>query len=276
MTKLGEIDVKRPADDPDQSRSVTPMVVVALVVIVLAAAAWYWFAGETPEEAPPPQTAAVSEAPPPRTISPPEPVDPAPPELLTLDDSDAFIRDLLAALSSHPGLAAWLVDDGLIRRFVVSVDNVAEGQNVAQHVPFMKPEQRFGVSGVEPNMRVDPRSYRRYDAHAQIVSSLDTSGVAELYLRLEPLMDEAYVQLGYPDTKFRRTLERAIAHLLEVPVVEEPPMVMLGAAFYEYTDERLDSLTPVQKQFLGMGGDNVRTLQAKMRAIASALGLRVP
>ena len=50
---------------------------------------------------------------------------------------------------------------------------------------------------------------------------------------------------------------------------------MMGAAFYEYTDERLDSLTPVQKQFLGMGPDNVRTVQAKMRAVAGAIGLRI-
>ena len=139
----------------------------------------------------------------------------------------------------------------------------------------MKPERRFGVSGVEPNVRVDPRSYRRYDTHAQIIDSLDTSGVAELYQRLEPLMTQAYDELGSPDTRFRSTLERAISHVLEVPVVEGPPVVMMGAAFYEYTDERLDSLTPVQKQFLGMGPDNVRTVQEKMRAVAGAIGLRI-
>ena len=274
MTELGEIDVKPPSDEPEESRSVAPMVAVAVIVVALIGVAVYWFTGRDTEDTPAPQPATV-QAPPPRTVSPPEPVDPEPVGLPSLDESDPSIRDLVSALSSHPGFAAWLVNDGLIRRFVVTVDNVADGRNPSQHVPFMKPERRFGVSGVEPNVRVDPRSYRRYDTHAQIIDSLDTSGVAELYQRLEPLMTQAYDELGSPDTRFRSTFERAISHLLEVPVVEGPPVVMMGAAFYEYTDERLDSLTPVQKQFLGMGPDNVRTVQAKMRAVAGAIGLRI-
>ena len=158
------------------------------------------------------------------------------------------MRDLVSALSSHPGLAAWLVSEDLVRRFVVAVDNVADGSNPSQHVQFMRPDQRFTVSGAEPNMRVDPRSYRRYDTHAQIVDSLDTQGVAELYARLEPLMGAAYIELGYPNRRFRDTLERAIVRLLEAPVPGDAPAIVRGAAFYEYTDERLDSLTPVQKQ----------------------------
>ena len=206
----------------------------------------------------------------------PQPIEPEPAELPVLDESDPFIRDLVTAVSSHPDLAAWLIDDGLIRRFVVAVDNVADGRNPSQHLPFMRPGQRFAVSGVETTMRIDPRSYRRYDAHAQIIGSLDTAGTAQLFLRLEPLMDEAYRELGYPNTPFRRTVERAISQLLEVPLVEAPPRVTLGAAFYEYTDERLDDLSPVQKQLLGMGPENARTVQAKLRTVASTLGLQVP
>ena len=271
-----ELDIE-PPDDPEESRSLVPIVAVALVVVALIGFGVYWFTTGEEEEvvqqvaaAPPP---ARVETPPPQTITPPEPVEIEPVRLPAIDESDELVRQLVTAISSHPGLAQWLVTDGLLRRFVVAVDNVADGRNPSQHLPFMRPNERFAVSGNEPDMRVDPRSYRRYDAHTRIIASLDTDGARELYLHLEPLMDDAYRELGYPDAKFRTRLTGAIEQLLAVPVTDGPPEVMVGAAFYEYTDERLDSLAPVQKQFLGMGPDNVRTVQAKLRAIAAAIGL---
>lgn len=277
MTNFGNIDMRPPDDDYEPSRPVGPMVGVALVVIVLIGLAVYWFTRAPEEEAapePPPQ-AARTPPPPPPPAPPPEPVDPEPVGLPLLDESDELVRELLVTLSSHPGLAEWLVTDGLIRRLVVAVDNVADGRNPAQHVPFMRPVERFAVSGDEPSLRVDARSYGRYDSVAQIVASLDTAGSAELFRRLEPLMDQAYRDLGYPDTRFRTTLARAIEHLLEVPIPEDPPEVFQGAAFYEYIDERFDSLSPVQKQLLVMGPDNVQAVHNKLRAIAAAIGLNV-
>ena len=250
-----------------------PTAVVAAVVVVLIGVTLYWFFGRGGEEtAPPPEVTTDAE---PRLVTPPEPIAPEPEiELPAVDDSDSFVRDLVAALSSHPGLAAWLVSDGLVRRFVVAVDNVADGTNPSQHIQFMRPDQRFAVAGEEPNVRIDPRSYRRYDTHAEIVSSLDTDGTAELYLMLEPLMDEAYTELGYPDSRFRNTLERAVNQLLEAPLVDDPPAVVRRATFYEFLDDRLESLTPVQKQFVGTGPVNMRTVQAKLRSIANAIGIR--
>ena len=278
MTQLGDFHVKSPSGGADDERSMGPSIAVAAVVIVVIGVALFWFFGRDAGELDtPPET--VTETPTPQLVSPPELVEPEPVEsalvgLPLLGESDSLARDLVSALSSHPGLAAWLVSEGLIRRFVVAVDNVADGSNPSQHVQFMRPEQRFRVSGAEPNMRVDPRSYSRYDTHSQIIDSLDTQGLAELYVRLEPLMDEAYIELGYPDRRFRDTLERAIIHLGEAPVPGDSPAIVRGAAYYEYADEQLDSLTPVQKQFIGMGPDNVRTVQTKLHAIAAAIGLR--
>ena len=40
-------------------------------------------------------------------------------------------------------------------------------------------------------------------------------------------------------------------------------------------DERIEALTPVQKQLLRLGPDNLRIVQRQVRAIATALGLRM-
>ena len=270
MTQLGDFHVKQSTSGPSGDRPIG-MTVAAVVATLVIGIAVYWFFGRGADEEPPP--AVVTDTP--LETPPPAPVElpPAPVELPELDVSDAFVGGLVAALSAHPDLATWLVSDDLVRRFVVVVDNIAEGRNPSQHVMFMKPDTGFSVTGGDASATIDPRSYQRYDMHAQIVDSFDTQGTAELYLTLEPLMDEAYVELGYPDTRFRTTLARAITHLLDTPVIDEPLAVAGRAPFYEHLDSSLEALTPVQKQLIGIGPENMRTVQAKLLAISRAIGI---
>ena len=247
------------------------LIAIAVVALLAFGLGVYWFLGRDVEEPPVEIVEEVPEIVP----SSPAPVEPEPAsvEVPSLDESDGFVRNLIGTLSSHPSLAAWLVSDGIVRRFVVVVDNVADGSNPAQHVTFMRPESRFQTTADGTTHRVDPQSYRRYDLHAQIVDSLDTQGAADLYMMLEPLIGEAYAELGNPDRAFIQTLERAIISLLRVPVVNDPPQLIEYAPFFHYADERLESLTPAQKQLLGMGPGNVRTIQAKLRQLALAVGI---
>ena len=272
MTQLGDFEVKEPAGGTGNEQPRGRVIGIAVVALLAFALGVYWFLGRG-DDAPPVET--VVEAPPPAVPPPPAPVAPAPEpiEVPALDESDAFVRDLVSALSAHPGLAAWLVNDGIVRRTVVVFDNIADGTNPAQHVTFMRPETRFATSGDATELRIDPRNYDRYDLHAQIIDSLDTQGTAELYRMLEPLLDQAYIELGNPDRPFVGTVERAVVNLLNVPIVENPPALIEHAPFFHYTDTRLESLSPAQKQFLAVGPDNVRTIQGKLRQLALAIGI---
>lgn len=261
---------------PGGAKRLGPMVVCIAAVIVFVGFAAYWLWGPGDEKAAAPLQTAIEE--PPRA-APPEPVvptpEPEPFELPSLGNSDSVLRGLATALSTHPGMAAWLVSDGLIRRLVVVVDNVADGRNPSQHLPFMKPEGRFKTTGSELELHINPASFQRYDRHAQIVVSLDTEGTSMLYLALLPLMNEAYAELGYPDTPFTNAVERAVIHLLEAPIVKDTPKLARRVAFHEYLDDTLESLTPAQKQFMGMGPDNMRLVQTKLREIAVAIGISI-
>lgn len=272
MTQLGDFQVKEPGggDGVEQPRG---WIISAAVVALLAfAIGVYWFIGRG-DDAPPVET--VVEAPPDVIPPPSDPIEPEPepPNIPALNESDAFVRDLVAALSAHPGLASWLVSDGIVRRFVVVVDNIADGTNPAQHVMFMRPDSRFTTTADGETLRIDPRNHDRYDRHTQIFGSLDTRGSADLFLMTQPLIDEAYVELGNPDRPFIGTLERAVINLLNVPIVENPSSLIEHAPFFHYTDEPLQSLSPSQKQFLAMGPDNVRVVQTKLREIALAIGI---
>lgn len=248
-----------------------PLIGVVVVAIVAGLASYIYFGGQETVEEPEP----VVEA-------PPRPVAPAPPPvealveeiaLPSLDESDSLVRDLVAALTSHPAFAAWLIPDQLVRTFVLVVENVADGNNPAERLTPLRPTQRFRVRGEAPQLGIDPASYARYNTHAEIVASINPVGAAELYRRLYPLITEAYAELGHPDGGFDNTLQRALRILLETPVLERDVTLVPRATFFEFADDELESLHPVQKQFLGMGPRNVRAVQASLLDIARELGI---
>ena len=83
--------------------------------------------------------------------------------------------------------------------------------------------------------------------------------------------------LGTGGVPSLEVLERAIVAMLQVPVVEGSiDLEETGATQYRYVEPRLQQLSAAQKQLLRMGPSNVRTIQAKLRQIAQALGYRIP
>ena len=278
MTQLGDYHVKEPSGGTKSwlttdGKPSWPIIGVGVAVVFTISFAAFWFLDRGGDEVSQPQ--AVIEAPPPTPAPTPPPTapDPEPFNLPTLDGSNEILRELVSALSAHPGFSQWIITEDLIRTWVVVVDNVADGRNPATWVEAIQPNGNFQTMGEEPELRIDPKSFERYEPHAQIVASLDTADTADLFRALLPLMDEAYAELGYPDTPFIETFERAVVRLLATPVLEEQPTLVARVSFFEYTDATLESLTPVQKQFMGMGPDNMRVVQDKLSEIAQAIGI---
>jgi hypothetical protein len=198
----------------------------------------------------------------------------APIDVPPLEMTDALVRQLISALSSKPEIAAWLAGDGLIRNFVASLENVAYGPSPARHVRRLAPQQPFRVVSRGGTMLMDPRSYERYDGLANAAASIDAPGLARAYSTLRPRLEEAYREQGHPDGNVDGAVELAIQKLLAVPVVEgDIRLTAKGGTSYEFEDNRLESLTPAQKQLLRMGPRNVRLVQGKLLEIAHALGI---
>lgn len=255
--------------EPERSRA--PWIVAA-VVALLAVAGGYWLfrGGEEP-----PATAATE----------PESVDvatdsvsplggePMPGVVPELDESDAFVRELLRHLSMNPRVAAWLATDGLVRNFTVVVSNIAEGRTPSGHVQVLRPAGEFRVIENAEDVVIDPRSYARYNDLADAFASVDPSGTAEIYATLKPRIEEAHRELGAPENTFDQTLERAIVQLLRTPVPPEPVRLRPVGIGYGYADPRLESLTGSQRHLLRMGPRNVRVVQGALRDIALELGI---
>lgn len=199
-----------------------------------------------------------------------------PRDLPPLDLTDPVVRELLSALSSRPELAAWLATDGLIRNFVASVDAVANGGTPTSHLRALAPARPFTADARGSRVVIDARSYQRYDGIAATVASLDADGLARAYATLRPRMQDAYRELGYPDGDVDRAVERALARLLDTPVLEGETEVQRAPVLYQFVDPRIERLSPAQKQLLRMGPRNQRVIQDKLRAVGQALGITTP
>lgn len=247
------------------------IVLVALILLIAAAAIWY-FVFRGGEEGPPASTPVAAPAEPEGPQSPEEePVEPL--ELPPLSASDEVVRRLVEGLSARPQLAAWLATDELVRKFVASVDNVAEGASPRPHLKTAAPKGAFPVLERDGEVYLDPAGYDRYDAATAVFTSLDPHGTVRLYRQLKPLIDEAYRDLGYPHADFNDTLTRALFRLLETPVVQGSIRLVPKVTSYEFADTRLEALSPAQKNLLRMGPDNQRLVQAQLRALARELGI---
>lgn len=266
MSELEDIQLERsPAPlTPGPSGGRWLPIVVGLLLVIGVLAFWYYKRGE--REASNPDQVAVKQ-----DVVPAEPT-PAT-EVPPLDQSDAFVRDLVRALSSHPVIASWLTTDQLIRNFAVSVRNTAEGDTPARHLKTIAPARAFQVRRERGRIFIDDNSYARYNGHAAAVSGLDPKRTAELYRLLKPRIEEAYREVAGPGADFESDLRRALTSVLDTPIADGPIELRATVAGYDYADPALQSLSRSQQQLLRMGPDNARRIQQSLRAIGVEMGL---
>jgi hypothetical protein len=271
MALLDDVPLDKPAEPPidGRPRGSALIAIAAAVLITAAAAAIYVLFGRNTDQAAPAQATAA--APPAATGPAAEAGENIP--LPPLDATDPIVRKLVTELSAHPTVAAWLTTDRLLRNFAVVAINISEGKTPTRHLKTVTPQGKFRVKSAATGAYVDPASYGRYDTYAEAIDALDARGTARLYATLRPRLVEAYAEQGIPEDKVDAVLERAIVHLLETPLVDGEVPLKTKTISYAFSDERLESLSAAQKQFLRMGPRNVRVVQAKLRDLALYLGI---
>lgn len=248
-------------------------IVVAVVAVIVIALGVAWFVMRSPRA---PETPAAEQAVEQPAAEPTPTLQERLSERLkgvTLAGSDDAVREFVGALSSRPEVATWLANEDLVRRFVASVDLIADGKSPRSQLEFLKPSGAFKVDRRGDGFVIDASSYRRYDVLAEAVSGLDTDGVAKVFTELEPLIDEAHREIAPPGSEFRASLKSAIDQLLAVPVLTGEVAVTPKVVTYRYDDPAIEGLSEAQRQFLRMGPDNVAKVQTKLREIETALGL---
>lgn len=186
-----------------------------------------------------------------------------------LNESDPFV--LALPLSASPDYAKLLIQTDIIRSFVVFTDNFSRGELVTKFSPFKKPDEHFSVLEKDKKIHLNEQSYHRYDSYVNIIDAMDIGFVTREYLRLKPLFDQAYQEIGYPENSFDATLYNAIELAVNTPVIRQPITLVAPSAMYKFADPELESLPDAQKLMLRMGPDNIVKLRAKLQQFQIAL-----
>ncbi len=246
------------------------VILSALVVVALGGVGVLWYAFRSPVvPQPTPQVATSAEV----TPAPGMPAaSPTPPvHLPALDESDAIVRQLVGALTTHPEAARWLAQSALVRTLTAVVVNVVDGETPVPHLGVLKPKK--GFEGVPRGRRLvaDATAFGAYATVVEVVASLDGKQTAETFGALEPLFDAAYRDLGHPEGGFRKALVRAMEILEATPVPKADETLERNGTLLRYADPRFEGLTPAQKQFLRMGPDNVGRVQEALGRLRAHL-----
>lgn len=275
MTPLDDFELGSQPEPPirwerKKDNRVALVITAAVLVIVAVIVAYLYFRKPAPEPARVAETPKPAIQPPPRRGLGPEvaPID-LPPLVLT----DPIVRDLLSKLSSRPELAAWLATDGLVRNFVVCVENVAGGQTPARHLRVLAPKAPFRAEQRARTFVVDARSFSRYDGLADTAASMDAAGLARIYSILKPRLIDAYKELGHPEGDIDAAVEKAVVVLLQTPAIDGTETLKPKVLTFTYEQPDLEALPPAQKQLLRMGPRNLGLVQAHLRVIARELGI---
>mgnify|MGYP000320052575 CR=1 FL=1 len=110
------------------------------------------------------------------------------------------------------------------------------------------------------------------DERLQVLGILDTQAAVALYLRLYPLLQQAYRDLGYPDRHFNDRFVAVLDHLIAAPEPTAPVTVALDdKGNWIYTDTALESASAGQKFLMRLGPQHETAVKAKLRDIRSAL-----
>lgn len=215
---------------------------------------------------PPPPAATQSgavEAPPAQARQ--VPAEPLP----SLDGSDEEVRKRLLDLAPK-GFDTLLVNDALLRKFVVLVDNIARGKLAPRYNPLNAPPGTFTVIG-SGRLLADTRSFKRYDPYADALAAMDPGLLVNLYWRYYPLLQQAYVDLGYPRAQFHPRMLAALDMLIAAPVMPGDAELIQPKVLYQYADSSLEALPAAQKQLMRMGPDNQARVQQQLKALRAKL-----
>ena len=201
-------------------------------------------------------------------VAVPEPdADPLP----TLNESDAYIQEKAVELADGMDISRLLVTRDMARQFVVFVDNLAQGELARKVSPLKGPSQTFTVTDITDKTYLNPDSYHRYDVYADFLSSLNEQQLVATYDKLQPLLNEAFGELGYQDLAFNERVEEAIDQMLAAPVIEDPIELSTISVNYQFVDPELEALPAAQKLMIRMGPENSRKVKAVLKKLKQQL-----
>jgi len=186
-----------------------------------------------------------------------------------LNDSDLSVKTQLSQYFAKQTLKL-VVQDDMIRRFVVYVDNIGKGKIAKKHSPIIEPQSSFTVVDGDI-LTTSPESYERYTPFVELFTSMTPQQAVNFYKEYKPLFEEAYQEIGYQERDFDEAVFDAIDMILTTPIVTGNVPLLSESVVYKYAYSEWEQLPEAQKQLLRMGAKNVKKVKSAVKGIKTFL-----
>lgn len=253
-----------------------PVIGVAALIFVLAAVGVYYLRGRNqPLPAAPSAPTAAAPSPAEPSIAHPLPAgagnaasgEPVP----ALADSDAPFRDALGEISNADAVKDFLVPQDVIRKIVVTIDNLPRQKVAVDKRPVNPVAGSFLANGDELHATLDQRNFDRYKPMIAVINQLDAKQLGALYIHYYPLFQQSYQNLGYPNGYFNDRLVEVIDNLLAAPEPKGPIELVRPNVMYTYADPALEGRSAGQKLLIRMGPENAKAIKAKLTELRAVI-----
>jgi hypothetical protein len=190
----------------------------------------------------------------------------------SLNASDSFVFENIRALQNGIELVSYLVNDQIVRKFVVFVENISRGEFPQNGLPYRSMQTEMAVRNIDENLFVmDDSAYVRFDQIVSTFIDVDTDAAITLYKMLSPLFQQAYAEIGFRNVSFDDTLRLAISNVLQANELDGPFQLVKPSVMYLYADTGIENLQAVHKQLIRIGPANTEKLRAKLLEFSSQL-----
>ena len=210
------------------------------------------------------------------------------PEVVPLPDltaSDPLVLEALAGLIGQAAVDQFVIPQNVISRVVATVDALGGRRVPEPLMPVQSLSSAFEANvDLDPEVPlynplgdalqqylVDPVSYARYGPYVDLLDSVNMAALAAIYQQQQPLFQQAYVELGYPEGDFNLRLLEVIDLMLAAPEVPESVRLLKPEAYYLFADPELEALPAGARLMIRMGSDNAGRVQAKLRELKAVL-----
>ena len=250
--------------------------VIAVVILGGALAAYYYWEQAQPE----PKAVEVTALPPP--IAPPKPVlrqvvkvPEAQSPLPQLGESDSFMLEALASLIGKESVMKIFRVEQIIHNIVVTIDNLPNQSLPVNAMPITPVPGNLVVLVADGEMSISSKNTARYTPYVRLAGVVNTEKLVALYLRLYPLFQQSYEELGYSNKYFNDRVIEVIDNLLAAPDIKEPVKLVQPKIVYVYADPDLEGRSIGQRTLMRIGSENEAKVKTKLQEIRQELFLHM-
>lgn len=253
-------------------KNTTRWLVLVVVVGGIMAAVFYYYwqnAQQEPQLQQPAPEARIE----PRTH---HPIPEAQPDeqgkpLPSLKESDEAAKDVLRDLLGQELLRKFFRLDEIVRRLVITIDNLPRSQVPLRYMPVKPVGRRFMTTREEDNLFLSSDNHRRYTPYVRLVEAVNSKKLVAGYIHFYPLFQRAYEELGYPSGYFNDRLIEVIDDLLAAPDLQGPIKLLRPKAMYQFADPELEARSAGQKILIRIGSANAARIKAQLQEIRREL-----